>query len=307
MALTVVTANVNGIRAASRRGGLRWLADAGADVVCLQEVRATHEQLHEALAESDLRDWHVAHAPAPQLGRAGVAVLTREQPSAIRTETGLDGIDGLGRWIEVDLASELGPLTVVSAYVHTGEADTPKQADKYAFLDAMDVRLDRLRASVARAKGHALVCGDLNVAHREVDIKNWRGNRGKAGFLEEERAHFDRWLVEALGRPRSRPWGRGSGPVHVVVLAREGLRHRRRLADRLRAGHGTPRRPLHVCRRRQGGDLRRAVERPRPADRHVRLSRRRPRSAAGGQQPDDRAASTALMSVVHAEGAVDGE
>ena len=212
MALTVVTANVNGIRAASRRGGLHWLADSGADVLCLQEVRATHEQLHETLAESDLRDWHVSHAPAPQLGRAGVAVLTREQPSAIRTETGLDGIDGLGRWIEVDLASELGPLTVVSAYVHTGEADTPKQVDKYAFLDAMDVRLDKLRASVSRKKGHALVCGDLNVAHHEVDIKNWRGNRGKAGFLEDERAHLDTWLAKHwvdLGRVHG---GEGPGP-----------------------------------------------------------------------------------------------
>jgi exodeoxyribonuclease-3 len=212
VALTVVTANVNGIRAASRRGGLDWLVAADADVLCLQEVRATHEQLHETLAESGLRDWHVSHAPAPQLGRAGVAVLTREQPSAIRTETGLDGIDGLGRWIEVDLASELGPLTVVSAYVHTGEADTPKQVDKYAFLDAMDVRLDKLRASVARKKGHALVCGDLNVAHREVDIKNWRGNRGKAGFLEDERAHLDTWLARHwvdLGRVHG---GEGPGP-----------------------------------------------------------------------------------------------
>ena len=247
MALTVVTANVNGIRAASRRGGLRWLADAGADVVCLQEVRATHEQLHEALAESDLRDWHVAHAPAPQLGRAGVAVLTLEQPSAIRTETGLDGIDGLGRWIEVDLPSELGPLTVVSAYVHAGEADTPKQVDKYAFLDAMDVRLARLRASVARKKGHALVCGDLNVAHREVDIKNWRGNRGKAGFLEDERAHFDVWLAKhwvdlgrAHGGERARArtrGGRGAGRASTPTAAGASTtrwpRHPSRAAARL--------------------------------------------------------------------------
>ncbi len=211
MALTVVTANVNGIRAASRRGGLRWLADADADVLCLQEVRATHEQLHEALAGSALRDWHVAHAPAPQLGRAGVAVLTREQPTAIRTETGLEGIDGLGRWLEVDVSTSLGPLTVVSAYVHTGEAGTPKQVDKYAFLDAMDQRLEFLRRSTARRKGHALLCGDLNVAHHEVDIKNWRGNRGKAGFLEDERAHLDEWLRRwvDLGRLYGGP---GPGP-----------------------------------------------------------------------------------------------
>jgi len=96
--------------------------------------------------------------------------------------------------------------------VHTGEADTPKQVDKYAFLDDMDVRLDKLRASVSRKKGHALVCGDLNVAHREVDIKNWRGNRGKAGFLEDERAHFDLWLARHwvdLGRAHG---GEGPGP-----------------------------------------------------------------------------------------------
>ena len=210
--LTVVTANVNGIRAAARRGGLDWLAASDADVICLQEVRATHEQLHEALAESGLRDWHVSHAPAPQLGRAGVAVLTREQPSAVRTETGLDGMDGLGRWVEVDVVTDAGPLTVVSAYVHTGEADTPKQVEKYAFLDAMDTRLASLRRSASRRKGHALVCGDLNVAHREVDIKNWRGNRGKAGFLEQEREYLDRWFAKDwvdLGREHG---GEGPGP-----------------------------------------------------------------------------------------------
>jgi exodeoxyribonuclease-3 len=210
--LRVVTANVNGIRAADRRGGLEWLTQADPDLLCLQEVRATHEQLHEVIAASGLRDWHVAHAPAPQLGRAGVAVLSREQPTAIRTETGLAGMDGLGRWIEVDLTTAVGPLTVVSAYVHTGEADTPKQAEKYAFLAAMDERLGRLRRSAARRKAHVVVCGDLNVAHREVDIKNWKGNRGKAGFLEQEREYLDRWFARDwadLGRVHGGP---GPGP-----------------------------------------------------------------------------------------------
>ena len=95
--LTVVTANVNGIRAAHRRGGLQWLAECGADVICLQEVRATHEQLHETLADSPLADWHVAHDPAPQLGRAGVAILSTRKPEAVRPavrHAALD-IDGL--------------------------------------------------------------------------------------------------------------------------------------------------------------------------------------------------------------------
>ena len=211
-ALSVVTANVNGIRAADRRGGLSWLAGAGADILCLQEVRATHDQFHEVLAQSPLRGWHVAHAPAPQLGRAGVAVLTRDQPTAIRTETGLAGIDGQGRWVEVDVDSPVGPLTVVSAYVHAGEAGTARQDDKYAFLAGMDARMEKLRRSAARRRASVLVCGDLNVAHHEVDIKNWRGNRGKAGFLEPEREHLDRWLARHwvdLGRARGGP---GPGP-----------------------------------------------------------------------------------------------
>ncbi len=210
--LRIVTANLNGVRAALRRGGLAWLAAARADVICLQEVRATHEQLHAALVDGGLGTWHVSHAPAPQLGRAGVAVLSRSQPLAVRDRLGLAGIDGQGRWIEVDLETAAGPLTVASVYVHTGEADTARQVDKYAFLADMDRRMESLRRSAARRSGHAVVCGDLNVAHREVDIKNWKGNRDKAGFLPDERAHLDTWLARHwrdLGREHG---GAGPGP-----------------------------------------------------------------------------------------------
>lgn len=210
--LRVVTANVNGIRAAERRGGIDWLATSGADVICLQEVRATRAQLDEVLDASALRAWHVAHAEAPDKGRAGVAVLSAAAPNAVRDSTKQPTMDGLGRWIEVDLPTAAGPLTVVSAYVHTGEADTPKQADKYAFLQGMDARLEQLRRTAARRSGQVLVCGDLNIAHREVDIKNWKGNIGKAGFLEEERAHLEGWFARHwvdLGR---RLGGDGPGP-----------------------------------------------------------------------------------------------
>jgi exodeoxyribonuclease III len=98
-------------------------------------------------------------------------------------------------------------VTVVSAYVHTGEADTPRQDEKYRFLDGMTRRMAELASS-----GHALVTGDLNVAHREVDIKNWRGNRDKAGFLLPERAYLDGWLADGwvdLGREFG---GEGPGP-----------------------------------------------------------------------------------------------
>ncbi|MBK9738529.1 MAG: endonuclease/exonuclease/phosphatase family protein [Actinobacteria bacterium] len=209
---TVVTANVNGIRAASRRGGLRWLGEARADVLCLQEVRATHEQLHEVLAGSPLAGWHVSHVPAPQLGRAGVAVLTRDEPLAVRTSSKVPAINGLGRWIEVDCATPVGPVTVVSTYVHSGEAGTAKQDDKFAFLEGMDTRLEALRRSATRRKTGVLVCGDLNIAHRDVDLKNWRGNKGKAGCLPEERAYLDRWFGghwQDMGRQFGGP---GPGP-----------------------------------------------------------------------------------------------
>lgn len=212
MSWTVITANVNGVRAAGRRGGLAWLRDSGADVICLQEVRATHEQMHEALAEHGLDSWHVAHAPAPELGRAGVAVLCRNAPLAVRDHVKVDGMDGLGRWVEVDVDSPLGKVTVVSAYVHSGEAGTPKQDDKYVFLAAMDKRLAALARKAARDGSHVLVCGDLNIAHSEVDIKNWKGNIGKAGFLEDERAHLTSWFAKNwvdLGR---RLGGEGPGP-----------------------------------------------------------------------------------------------
>ena len=210
--LRVVTANVNGVRAALRRGGLRWLESVGADLICLQEVRATHAQVHEVLAETGLGAWHVAHSPAPQLGRAGVAVLAREQPSATRESVDVPVLDRSGRWVEVDVDSPFGPLTVVSAYVHSGEADTPKQMEKYDFLAGMDRRLEQLRASADRAGGHVIVCGDFNIAHRNVDIKNWKGNLKSAGFLPEERAYLDRWFESDwvdLGRALG---GDGPGP-----------------------------------------------------------------------------------------------
>lgn len=217
-ALVVITANVNGIRAAARRGGLDWLADADADVICLQEVRATHEQVHEQLAESRLAGMHVAHSASESLGRNGVAVLSKEAPVAVREGLGAPEFARQGRWIEVDLDTGAGRVTVVSAYVHSGEAGTDKQEEKFRFLEVMDARLASLRRRAARTKGHVLVTGDFNVAHAEVDIKNWKGNRDKAGFLPEERAYLDRWFGEPGGKPG--PWrdlgrmlgGEGPGP-----------------------------------------------------------------------------------------------
>lgn len=188
--LVIATANVNGVRAAVRRGMRAWLDSRRPDLLCLQEVRATDEDLHAALGHG----WHGVHEEAGTRGRAGVAVLARTVPAG--TRTGLPGCpEAFGRWVEADLPLAGGRLlTVASAYVFTGEAGTPRQDEKHAFLEAITARMAGLRTDGR----HVLVCGDLNVAHREVDLKNWKGNLTRAGFLPAERAWLDR-LTEGDG------------------------------------------------------------------------------------------------------------
>ena len=190
--MRLISANVNGIRAAARRGGMEWLAAQRADVLCLQEVRATDTQLAEALEQGGFGDWHVAHTEAQAKGRAGVAVVSRDPYLRVATAVGPAEFDGAGRWVEVDLQTPAGRVTVVSTYVHAGESGTERQAQKYRFLDAISARLGAWTASGAMA----VVTGDLNVAHHEHDLRNWKGNLSKSGFLAEERAYFDRWFAQ---------------------------------------------------------------------------------------------------------------
>lgn len=185
--LRVASVNVNGVRAAFRKGMADWLEGSGVDVLALQEVRAEREDLVALLGD----DWVIAHDPATAKGRAGVAVATRAKHDAVRTELGPSDLDTAGRWLEVDITTPGGnPFTIVSCYVHSGEAGTPKQDAKYAFLEVMDTRMKEL----GQHPNAAVVVGDLNVGHRTLDIKNWKGNLKNAGFLPEERAYFDAWI-----------------------------------------------------------------------------------------------------------------
>jgi exodeoxyribonuclease-3 len=211
--LTLASANVNGIRAAARRGGVGWLAALDPDVVCLQEVRASDAQLAESLAGTSLAAYHVAHTEAATAGRAGVAILSRPTPTAVRYGVGRREFASAGRWVELDVATDAGPLTVVSMYAPTGEAGTDRQLEKYRYLDAMSRRMATLRRQAEAAGGFAVVCGDLNIAHTQADLKNWRGNLGKSGFLPHEQAHLDRWLArDAWVDVSRRLAGDGPGP-----------------------------------------------------------------------------------------------
>jgi exodeoxyribonuclease-3 len=193
--LRIASVNVNGLRAAYKKGMAEWLEAREVDILCLQEVRAPDSIVRQLLGE----DWHILHAEAEAKGRAGVAIASRTEPLATRSGIGEDYFAPAGRWVEADfrIAGAAGPvqLTVASAYVHSGEAGTPKQVDKYRFLDVMSTRLPDL----TKHSDHALVVGDLNVGHTELDIRNWKGNVKRAGFLPDERAYFDRFFGEEIG------------------------------------------------------------------------------------------------------------
>jgi exodeoxyribonuclease-3 len=183
----IASVNVNGVRAAFRKGMGPWLDAREVDVLALQEVRAEREDLEALLGD----DWVIAHDAATAKGRAGVAIATRVPHLSVSTKLGPASLDTAGRWIETNIMTPLGnTLTIVSCYVHSGEVDTPKQVAKYEFLTAMTKRMKQL----GTYGQPAVVVGDLNVGHRTLDIRNWKGNKKNSGFLLEERAYFDQWM-----------------------------------------------------------------------------------------------------------------
>ncbi|HEY1529687.1 MAG TPA: exodeoxyribonuclease III [Galbitalea sp.] len=190
--LRIATINTNGVRAAFRRGMGTWLDGRGVDILAIQEVRASTEDLEQLLGP----DWDILHDAATAKGRAGVALASRaasskhRKASIHRVTLGADEFDSAGRWLEADYEVGDSIVTVVSTYVHSGEVGTAKQVEKYKFLDAMEARMPELAADGK----FAVILGDLNVGHRTLDIRNWKGNQKSAGFLPEERAYWDRFV-----------------------------------------------------------------------------------------------------------------
>jgi exodeoxyribonuclease-3 len=182
--LTVSTVNVNGLRAAAKKGYLEWLAATSSDVVCLQEVRAEPGQLDPEVRSPE--GWHVVHAYSEIKGRSGVSLLSRVEPDAVRIGFGVKEFDLSGRYVEI----ELPDVVVASLYLPSGDVGTPRQDEKDRFMAAFLPYLVELREKSAADGREVVVCGDWNIAHREVDLKNWKTNQKSSGFLPEERA----WL-----------------------------------------------------------------------------------------------------------------
>ncbi|MDV6013015.1 exodeoxyribonuclease III [Haloechinothrix sp. LS1_15] len=186
--LTVSTVNVNGLRAATRKGYVEWLSATKADVIGLQEVRAEPDQLPAGVREPE--GWHCTIAPAADKGRNGVALLSRQEPDEVRVGFGSAEFDGSGRYLEY----EFPVLVVGSLYLPSGEVGTPRQDEKERFMAEFLPYLSDLRTRAERDGKQVLVVGDWNIAHAEIDLKNWKNNQKTAGFLPEERA----WLTQVL-------------------------------------------------------------------------------------------------------------
>lgn len=182
--LTVATVNVNGLRAAARKGYVEWLAAHDADLVALQEVRADESDLPDHVREPE--GWHSRFHRAEDKGRAGVAIVAREEPVAVRSGFGDPEFDGSGRYLECEFSS----LIAASVYLPSGDVGTPRQAEKERFMGAFLVHLAHLRRRADAAGKELLVMGDWNIARTEADLKNVKANRSSSGFLPEERQWF---------------------------------------------------------------------------------------------------------------------
>jgi exodeoxyribonuclease III len=180
--LRVITVNVCGIRSAAAKGLFRWLRRQRADFICLQETRCQEDQLEGH--DVRLPGYQGLFCEAERKGYAGVALYTRHAPERVIRGFGVAEFDREGRYLE----ARVGDLSVVSLYLPSGSAGPERQASKFRFLEAFTPHLARLR----RARRRCILSGDWNIAHRAIDLKNWRSNQKNSGFLPEERAWMDR-------------------------------------------------------------------------------------------------------------------
>jgi exodeoxyribonuclease-3 len=181
MTIRVITLNLNGIRSAHRKGFLPWLLEQKPDVVCLQETKAQQSDLPLELIEP--RGLHAYFHDAEKKGYSGVALYLRKRPDRIAIGLGWTDFDREGRYIQADY----GNLSVVSVYLPSGSSSEERQQAKFDFL----ARFEPVLAAMRQDGREYILCGDWNIAHRPIDLKNWRSNQKNSGFLPEERAWLD--------------------------------------------------------------------------------------------------------------------
>jgi exodeoxyribonuclease-3 len=180
------TTNVNGIRAAEKKGFFDWIKTQDADVVCLQEIKAQEDQLDERFYP---KEYHCYYQSAEKKGYSGTAIFSKQAPTKIIKESPWDDINFEGRFIQADFKD----FSVISIYIHSGSAKQERQDLKMAFLSERFMPyLQELKASGRKV----IICGDVNIVHQERDIKNWKANQKNSGCLPQERAWLDELFFE---------------------------------------------------------------------------------------------------------------
>ncbi|NMG75322.1 exodeoxyribonuclease III [Aromatoleum diolicum] len=184
--LRVITINLNGIRSAVNKGLLEWLDTQHADVICLQELKAQAGDLSDAMRAPAGLAGYFHHAE--KKGYSGVGLYTRRTPDRVVEGLGIADIDAEGRFLQLDF----GKLSVISLYLPSGSSSEERQQVKFSFMERFLPHLAALHA----CGREVIVCGDWNIAHKEIDLKNWKSNQKNSGFLPEERAWISRLFDE---------------------------------------------------------------------------------------------------------------
>jgi len=186
--MRIITLNANGIRSAARKGFFDWLQAQDADVVCVQETKCQRDQITDPLFHP--AGYHCYYFDAVKKGYSGVAVYSRVKPEDVVVGYGSQEFDAEGRYIE----AKFKHLSVVSVYLPSGSSSEERQQAKFRFLGEFMPYLRKLK----RKHREYVLCGDWNIAHKEIDLRNWRSNQKNSGFLPQERA----WLDELFGDVR---------------------------------------------------------------------------------------------------------
>ncbi len=184
--LRIITLNLNGIRSAAGKGCFDWLASQRADILCVQELKAQATDLTAAMRNPEGYQGHFHHAE--KKGYSGVGIYARQAPDRVTVGIGNEEFDAEGRYVRADWKN----LSVVSVYLPSGSSSPERQQAKFRFMEVFFPHLAALRAEGREI----VVCGDWNIAHQEIDLKNWKSNQKNSGFLPEERAWLSRVLDE---------------------------------------------------------------------------------------------------------------
>lgn len=184
--MRVITLNTNGIRSAARKGLFDWFKQQNADVLCIQETKAYVHELEESFPHPE--GYHLFYANAEKKGYSGVAIYTRVKPKSVITNLDFSYADTEGRYIQ----AEFEDITIASLYLPSGASKEERQLVKYEFMDFYESRLQ----DIGTGSRPFIICGDFNIVHKEIDIKNWKSNQNNSGCLPQERAWLDKLFAE---------------------------------------------------------------------------------------------------------------